>query len=214
VRYVCPMGQFRIASLVVSAGLAVSACSGASQVDLSGQDPGSTGSEKDATTNVPSGADGSSQVATDTGVPDDLGGDGAVDDSTVPDASTGGADGASDGPGDGDDASAGDSAPPPADAGGGDAATFACGPTKHCLEATQYCDITSASVGPVGPALPVVSLDGGTGIVSSPVYSCVTMPKCVAVDKCGCLAVSVKCTCTDTGDGVTDDCTGGIVPLL
>ena len=60
-------------------------------------------------------------------------------DAASDDASTGGG-----------DASVVDSGPPPTDAGGSDAAaTFACGPTKHCLEATQYCDITSTSVGPI-----------------------------------------------------------------
>jgi hypothetical protein len=95
--------------------------------------------------------------------------------------------------------------------------TFACGPTKRCLEASEYCRIA----GLLAAGTIVVPLDGGT---LTPTYSCLALPPCDAADECTCLpgngillaqsmiVVGSSCSCSDQDGGITQNCTTGGVP--
>ena len=96
-----------------------------------------------------------------------------------------------------------------------DAGTFACGPTKRCDGATEYCRVAS----PVVVTNIVLPLDGGK-IVET--YSCVALPPCDAADECACLkgtgvlqpqsnvVIGNSCSCKNDNGEITLTCTSGI----
>lgn len=194
-------------------GLVMGGCSGSNGVDLGSGGPGGLkgGAGTDATTDAAAATvDGA------VGAGDDATGDPSNDaGSTLEDA---GADAPPDdgSPGDADGADA-----EPQDGAIDEAGTFACGPAKRCLEATQYCSITSAIVVTplIGSPLPPIVFDGGILKLDAgsgtPKYTCVALPACDSSDECSCINAAKTCTCTDTGDAVTRDCTGALIgPVL
>lgn len=96
-----------------------------------------------------------------------------------------------------------------------DAGTFACGPTKRCDGATEYCRVASPGV----VTTIVLPLDGGK-IVET--YSCVALPTCDADDECACLkatgvpqpqsnvVIGGSCSCKNDNGDITLTCTSGI----
>ena len=104
------------------------------------------------------------------------------------------------------------------DAGTDEGGTFACGPTKRCLEATEYCRVT----GLLAAGTIVVPLDGSK---LTPTYACLALPPCDAADECTCLpgtgvllaqsiiVIGSSCSCSDQDGGITQTCTsGGLFP--
>ncbi len=115
------------------------------------------------------------------------------------DARTGDSEGTDDGPNGSSDATM--------DAAG----TFACGPTKRCDAATEYCSVVGVSV--VNDI--ILPLDGAR---SGSSYSCVDLPACEASDPCTCfpsvgpvplsnVIIDPVCSCSDDGGDVTRTCT-------
>jgi hypothetical protein len=215
------MGLSRIEWVLAAAGLLVSACSGSDLVNgLGTSNP--AGDTTDATIDSPAPPDdrgpapreaGLAPGPRDGGAAEDGGGVPADATSSAADATSGYADATLDAGTDASptDSAATDGASDAETVGGG---TFACGPTKRCLEATEYCRIA----GLLAAGNIVVPLDGGK---LTPTYSCLALPPCDAADECTCLpgsgillaqsmiVVGSSCSCSDQDGGITQTCTSG-----
>jgi hypothetical protein len=219
------MGFSRSGALLAAAGLLlVGACSGSNLVDDLGTP---LPPDDDATVPAPP-FDGASPPATEDGSPppatdaerpnpkrdssvpgpfDDAGAPDATSDdgSQVPESGTDDAAKTPDSGGSGSDASTTD-----------DGSTFACGPTKRCDAATEYCRIVPSGV----VTNIILPLDGGKLVGTS--YTCVALPPCDAADPCTCLqggilqpaivGVGTSCSCSDHDGDITQSCSGGIQP--
>jgi hypothetical protein len=202
--------------LLASAGLVVSACSGSDLVNELGTGH-PAGDMTDATVDSPAPPDDRGPAPHEAGLAPGPGEGGAAEDdgAAAADATSSNADATLDAGADGD-ASPTDSAAMDgsSDAATDEGGTFACGPTKRCLEATEYCRITGLLVA----ATIVVPLDGGK---LTPTYSCLALPACDATDECTCLpgtgvllaqsmiVIGSSCSCSDQDGGITQTCTTG-----
>jgi hypothetical protein len=201
----------RIALLAASAGLVITACSGSDLTGgLGGDSPPASGTDAasaaTASDSGPPSIDDSGAVNTpppDRSEPADATGDATVSDSPSPEEPP---------PDDANDT--GDSAPtesgPGGDAATDAAGTFACGPTKRCNAATEYCSVLGVSV--VNDI--VFPLDADRSAFS---YSCDSLPACDASDACSCfentgpvlrpnIIISGSCSCSDDGGDITRTC--------
>ncbi|HEX4445288.1 MAG TPA: hypothetical protein VH044_01070 [Polyangiaceae bacterium] len=222
---------------MATAGLLATACSGSGLSDIVGSDAsGTSTSEAGEVDSTTGGSDGDDATPT----PGDSGGkkgpDGATGDATTDDGATGtdaptddGATGADAPTGDDGsttphDAGVADAAPDASDASPteagdldapavDDAATFACGPSKRCNAATEYCRLEIVHTGPqpqttnivVSP--PIIIADGG---IAAP-YQCLPIPVCASANLCKCIDPDKTCACSQSGGDYTEDCTGAVI---
>jgi hypothetical protein len=230
------MGHLRSLLVMASVGLAGTACSGSSLVDIDA--PGTTGSSSGSGTAV--GVDGATGSSSGGSTPpmsvptaDASTGDDADDpsDASALDATLDAAtDAAMDASPSDDGAAVADATPPddgPATSSPDGGASFACGPSLRCDPASEYCYVAPSSVGPVGPVENIVfPLDAGSR------YSCLALPACDASDACVCIQggggivtpvttlsanivpTGPTCSCSDSKGDITRTCTnGGVVTL-